>query len=451
MSTMDGGKAIQEFTASEAHEALVAGRVDLEEFYARQLALARAVDERVHAFANLDERVIRLQAEHRKLERRRGHPLGRLYGVAVAVEDLLDTMDFPTTYGSPIHAGRYAISDAAVVRRLREAGAVVFGKAASTDFGGPDAGAARNPHDPERSAGGSAGGAAAAVAAGAVPLAVALNTDGSIVRAASHCGVYGFKPSAGLLPRSGSLECAPSLDQLGLFARSIEDLALAAEIMSGDDGEDGAAKAVAPRQLLSVARSEPPVAPRFCFVGTPWWNALEPEAREACDAFADLMQGVVTRAELPATVEQAVEWHDTVLAAERAFALQREYRNHPAQLGDALKRGIEHGMRINALDYLTARDRIPHVECAFDEYFEHYDAILTPAAVGAAPAAGSPADPRLQNVWAFGGLPALSLPLLTLSGGLPLGIQAIGPRHDDGRLLRAVRWLVDEFVTRSNA
>lgn len=448
---MDGGKAIQDFTASEVRDLLAAGRVDLEDFYQRQLAFARAVDERIHAFANLDDRVIALQAEHRKAERARSHPLGRLYGVAIAVEDVLDTMDFPTTYGSRIHEGRYAISDAAVVRRVREAGAVVFGKTAATEFAGPGTSPARNPHDPARSPGGSAGATAAAVAAGAVPLSLGLHTDGAVIRAASYCGVYGFKPSAGLLPRSGSLECAPSLDQLGVFARSIEDIALASEIMSGDDGEDSAARAIPPRQLLSVCLSEPPVQPRFCFVGTPWWNALEPEARDACDAFVDLMQGVVTRAELPGTVEQAAEWHDTVFDAERAFALQREYRNHPGQLGDALKRRIEHGMGLNALDYLAARDRIPHVACAFDEYFEHYDAILTPAAIGAAPASGSTADPRLQNVWGFAGLPALSLPLLTLSGGLPYGVQAVGPMHDDGRLLRALRWLVNEFVNRSNA
>lgn len=446
---MDGGKAIQEFTASEVRDMLADGRVDLCDFHARQLEFAQAVDERVHTFANLDERVVRLQAEHRKAERTRGQPLGRLYGVAIAVDDLLDTMDFPTTYGSAIHDGRYAISDAAVVRRVREAGAMVFGKTATSEFGGPGAAPALNPHDLARSPGGPAGGAAAAVAAGAVQLSVALSTDGSVTRAASCCGVYGFKPSAGLLPRSGALECAPSLDQLGLFARSIEDLALAAEIMSGDDDEDDAAKALPPRQLLSVCRSEPPVPPRFCFVGTPWWGDLEPEAREAYEAFVDLMQGAVTRAELPPAVEQAAQWHRTVLDAERAFGLQREYRNHPEQLGGALKDCIERGMRLGALDYLAARDRIPHVACAFDEYFEHYDAILAPAATGAAPAVGAPADPRLQNLWAFGGLPTLSMPLLTLSGGLPLGIQAIGPRHDDGRLLRALRWLVKEFVNRS--
>jgi Asp-tRNA(Asn)/Glu-tRNA(Gln) amidotransferase A subunit family amidase len=447
---MDGGRAIQEYTATECREDLAAGRVDLEEFHGHQLAFAQAVQARVQPFASLDDRVIALQARHRKEERTRGEPLGRLYGVPVAVEDVFDTVDFPTTYGSRIHEGRYAVSDAAVVRRAREAGAIVFGKTASAEFAGPTPGTARNPHDPSRTPGTASGGSAAAVASGAAPLALTLQVNGSVIRAASFCGVYGFVPSTGLVPRTGALACAPSLDRVGLFARSLEDIALATEILSGDDGDDEASRAMPPRQLLSVCRSEPPVPPRFCFVGTPWWGELDPEAREACVAFADLMQGVVTRTELPATVEHSIDWHDQVLDAERAFALQREFRNHPDQLSVALTQRIEHGIRGGAVDYLAALDRIPHVACAFDEYFEHYDAILTPAAFGAAPPVGSPIDPRLQNVWGFAGLPAVSLPLLTLAGGLPLGIQAVGSLHNDGRLLRALRWLVDEFIHRSN-
>ena len=449
---MLSAKVIQAFTATEYREYLASGQADVEVFYEQQLAYARGVQERVHAFASLDERVVGLQAHHRKGERARGEPLGRLYGVPVAVEDTIDTIDFPTTFGSSIHEGRYAVADASVVRRLRDAGAIVLGKTATSEFAGEEPGPAVNPHNPEHASGGSAGGSAAAVAAGAVPLSLASQAGGSMIRAASYCGVYGFKPSIGLLPRTGVLERSPSLDQIGLFARGVEDLALASEVMSGDDGQDRAALGLAPRQLMSVCASEPPVEPKFCFVRTPWWDDVDAEAREAYEAFVELMQGTVVAAELPAAVEQAVQWHATVVEAEFAFAIQREYRRHPDGLSEGLRRRIERGTRIAVLDYLTARDRLPHAACAFDEYFEHYDAILLPAAAGPAPRGpGATGSVGLENLWSFAGLPAVSMPLLQLSGGLPLGVQAAGPLHNDGRFLRAVRWLVNEFVNRSRA
>ena len=164
------------------------------------------------------------------------------------------------------------------------------------------------------------------------------------------------------------------------------------------------------------------------------------------------MDGVVTVMELPPVVDQAVGWLRTVHESELAFAMQREYTHHRSRLSARLRGQIERGMAIPALDYLTARDRIPHVAAAFDEYFEHVDAILSPAALGAAPRGlESTGDPLMQTVWTFAGLPALSMPLLHLTEGLPLGVQAVGPLHQDGRLLRACRWLVDEFIRRSQS
>jgi Asp-tRNA(Asn)/Glu-tRNA(Gln) amidotransferase A subunit family amidase len=449
---MQGGKAVQEFTASEYREYLGSGQADIEVFYDQLLTYARGVNDRIHAFASLDERAIGLQASRRKDERARGEPAGPLYGVPIAVEDIIDTIDFPTAFGSPIHEGRYSVADAAIVRRLRDAGAVVFGKTATSEFSSSEPGPTRNPHNPEHTPGGGAGGSAAAVAAGVVPLALGSQINGSVVRAASFCGVYGYKPSLGMLPRSGIFEHSPTLDQGGLFARSVEDLALAAEIMSGDDGQDRASLGVPPRRLLTICASEPPVDPKFCFVRTPWWSQVDAEAREAYEAFVDLMQGVVVSAELPAVVGQAAQWHDRIADAEFALALQREYINHPARLSDGLRQRVEHGMQVPVLDYLVARDRMPHASCAFDEYFEHYDAILSPAALGAAPAGlASTGDSIMQKVWGFAGLPTLSMPMLHLSSGLPLGIQAAGALYNDGRLLRAVRWLVNEFVRRGSS
>lgn len=449
---MPAGRSVQEFTALEYREHLASGQADTVEFYDRHLAFAGAADERIHAFACLDDRVIRLQAGHLKAQRSRGEPLAPLYGVPVAVKDIIDTVDFPTAYGTPIHEGRYAVADATVVRRLREAGAVIYGKTVTTEFAAFHPGPTRNPHDLDRTPGGSSSGSAAAVAAGIVPVALGSQTNGSIIRPASYCGVYGYKPSRGMLPRTGVFEQSPSLDQLGLFARSIDDLALVAEIMAGDDGQDDATRCIAPKQLHALCCAEPALPPRFCFVRTPWWGQLDEDARLACEEFLELMQGVVVAAELPPIVEQAVRWHRHLHDAELSFALQPEFRKHPDQLSPALRQRVEQGMAVPVIEYLAARDRIPHVSCAFDEYFEHYDAILSPAALGAAPKGlESTGDPIMQTVWSLGGLPSLNLPLLNLADGLPLGIQAVGSLHNDARLLRACRWLVNEVVKRSGS
>jgi Asp-tRNA(Asn)/Glu-tRNA(Gln) amidotransferase A subunit family amidase len=447
---MSGARSITDFTAVELREHLVEGYSDIEELYAQLLDFAQGVDEGIHAFVNLDPTVVRLQAAHRKAERARAEPLGRLYGVPVGVKDIIDTLDFPTEFGSPIHAGRYAVADATVVARLRTAGAVVFGKTVTTEFATSVPGPTRNPHAPEHTPGGSSSGSAAAVAAGVVPLALGTQTNGSVLRPASYCGVYGFKPSRGLLPRTGVFEQSPSLDQLGVFARSIEDLALATEIMSGDDGHDPASRGQPPRALATICAADPPVEPKFCFVRTPWWDQIDAEAREAYEVFVEALPGIVVAAELPAVVERAVGWLKQVNEAELSFALQREFVNHPAQLHPELRERVEHGMHMPVVDYLTARDRIAHVAAAFDEYFEHFDAILCPAALGGAPQGlTSTGNPLMQTVWSFAGLPALSMPLLGISGGLPLGVQAVGALHNDGRLLRSCRWLVNTFVERS--
>jgi Asp-tRNA(Asn)/Glu-tRNA(Gln) amidotransferase A subunit family amidase len=449
---MSTDHSVHAYTVSQYREMLVSGQVDLADFYQQQLAYAQAADERLHLFANLDEQVIRLQADHLVLQRGRGEPAGKLFGVPVAVKDIIDTIDFPTGCGSPLHEARYSVADATVVRRLRGQGAVIFGKTVTTEFATMHPGPTCNPHNPAHTPGGSSSGSAAAVAAGVVPVALGTQTNGSVLRPASFCGVYGFKPSMGELPRSGIFEQSPSLDQVGLFARCIDDLALVGEIMTGDDGADEACRGRAPRSWLATATSAPPLPPRFCFVRTPWWGQMDPEAQEACEAFLELMEGVVDVVDLPATVEQTVRWLATVNDAELAQALYFEYHHHADALSPTLRQRLAQAHQITATDYLLARTRMPHVACAFDEFFDRYDAILSPAALGAAPAGlASTGNPIMQTVWTFAGLPALSLPLLQLSGNMPFGIQAVGPHLHDARLLRASRWLVQEFDQRSSS
>jgi len=445
-------KNVSDLTALEVHEHLLSGQETVLEFTAKLGRFVDGADKAIHAFAHRDDRVVALQADNLQRDRAAGHLPGPLFGVPVGVKDIIDTMDFPTEYGSPIHAGRYSVGDATVVSRLRAAGAVIFGKTVTTEFATTQPGPTCNPHNLAHTPGGSSSGSAAAVAAGMVPVALGTQTNGSVIRPASFCGVYAFKPSRGLLPRTGVLDQSPSLDEIGVFARNLEDIAKVTEIMSGDDGHDSASARQSPRRLYEVAVSQPPLPPKFCFVKTPWWDDVEPEAREAYEAFVAHMGDDVEVVQLPDIVKQVAPWLVAVNEIELGVCLQKEWLHHREQLSEPLRLRVEKSMTMPGTDYLIAKDRMFHVMNAFDEYFATYDAILCPAALGTAPQGlTSTGNPIMQTVWSFAGLPSVNLPLLTLSNGLPLGVQAVGSYQNDARLLRSSRWLVSEFIKRNMA
>ncbi len=439
--------SVTELTAIDLRESLVSGETQIEPFVDQHWEFVADLDAQVNAFCSFDKEVVTAQAADLLAQRSQPQPLGSLYGVPIGIKDIIDTSDYPTSYGSTIHEGRYPVVNATLVRRLKHAGAVIFGKTVTTEFATFVPGPTRNPHNLDHTPGGSSSGSAAAVAAGMVPVAIGSQTNGSVIRPASYCGVYGFKPSFGVIPRTGMLAQSPTLDQVGVFARSIEDLALVTQILSGDDGIDPGSSRRSPQQLLDICRHEPPLPPKFCFVKTPWWDKVDPMARKVYEDFVESHEAIVW-AELPAVVEEAVRWHGFINEAELLFSLQRELRHHAEGLSDALKERLDRAQSVSITDYLLARDRMPHVASAFDEYFDYFDAILTPAALGAAPKGlGSTGDPIMQTVWTMAHLPSLNLPLFRLDNGLPLGVQAIGRGQDDARLLRSARWLVNSIVT----
>jgi Asp-tRNA(Asn)/Glu-tRNA(Gln) amidotransferase A subunit family amidase len=327
---------------------------------------------------------------------------------------------------------------------LRAAGAVIMGKTVTTEFATRAPGKTRNPHNPAHTPGGSSSGSAAAVAAGMVPLALGSQTGGSTIRPAAYCGVYGLKPTHGLIPRPGMFMLSRTLDHVGLFARTVEDLALLATQVAGYDERDPDTRPRARLPFVEVAAEEPPLPPMFAFVKTPHWDRVEEETKAA---FAELVEHLgdrVEEVELFPSAVTAWDWHETIMGAELAMNLQREWEHGRDRLSPALRGRIEKGLRVSALDYQRALARIRPLNASFLELFEQrYDAILTPAALGAAPKGlESTGDPVFCALWTLCGMPAVSLPLLQASNGLPLGVQVVGPRDGDARLLRTARWLV---------
>src|SRR5262249_30046225 len=205
------------------------------------------------------------QARAADERKRSGQQIGPLHGVPVGLKDIIDTADMPTENGCALHKGRTPREDAAVVTRLRAAGAVILGKTVSTECAYYSPGKTRNPWNPEHTPGGSSSGSAAAVAASMVPLALGSQTNGSVIRPAAFCGVYGFKPTHGLIARSGILQLSRTLDHVGLFARSLDDIALLAEELVGYHEADPDTCPRARLPFRPISRQEPPIQPQLAF------------------------------------------------------------------------------------------------------------------------------------------------------------------------------------------
>jgi Asp-tRNA(Asn)/Glu-tRNA(Gln) amidotransferase A subunit family amidase len=276
-----------------------------------------------------------------------------------------------------------------------------------------------------------------------VPVAVGSQTAGSVIRPASYCGVYGFKPTHGLIPRTGMRALSRTLDHVGIFARSLEDLALLAELLMGHDEGDPDTGPRPRLPLVQVAMEEPPLPPMLALVKTPHWERAAPDTREAFAELAAHLGAQVEEVELLPSAAQAWDWHDTVLGAEMALNLEREWTRARDRLSPALRERLRRGRQVSALAYLRALAAIRPLVDSLRELFEQrYDAILTPAAPGTAPRGlHCTGNPVFCTLWTLCGMPAVSLPLMQGADGLPLGAQLVGPREGDARLLRTARWL----------
>jgi Asp-tRNA(Asn)/Glu-tRNA(Gln) amidotransferase A subunit family amidase len=439
--------ALNWLTATDLVRAIRDGAVSAEHVAEACLARVREAEPAIGAWAFLDPQHVLAQARALDQRRRQGAPIGPLHGVPVGIKDIIDTADMPTEDGTVLHAGRVPARDATVVSRLRAAGALIVGKTVTTELATYHPGKTRNPHHPEHTPGGSSSGSAAAVAAGMVPVGLGSQTNGSVIRPAAYCGVYGFKPTRGLVPRTGVLRLSRTLDHIGVFARSIEDIALVCEQISGyDEGDPDTAPPRARIPFCEIAAQEPPLPPSFAFVKTPLWDETEPETREAFDELLAHLGDRVLEFTLPENAREALEWHRTIMEAEMAANLVAEYDRGRDRLSEGLRTQLERGRAITAFDYQTALARIEPVAQGLGRIFERFDAILTPSAAGTAPhGLESTGSPKFCTLWTFAGMPALNLPLMRGGNGLPLGVQLVGALHDDARLLRTARWLVSHL------
>ena len=429
-------------TASEALAAIASGRLSSVELVKSCLARIAETDGAIKAWAFLDEGAALAQAAECDRIRIAGLATGPLHGIPVALKDIIDTAKMPTQRGSVIFEGRQTDHVARLVELLREAGAVVMGKTVTTEFAFVHANETRNPHNPDHTPGGSSSGSAAAVAAMHVPLAIGTQTNGSVIRPASFCGVFGFKPTRGVISRDGILQTSVSLDQVGCFGRSLADVALLTDAIGGYDQRDAVSFARPRPNMSAGAAADAPVTPALAWFDLPFNDRLSDDALDGIDAVIEILGPSVERMAAADTLSDLVAVQATIHEYEIAQHQAEVFETHWNQISDTLRPVITRARTITKAQYDDALAVKTSAEGFFKAFFMDYDAIIAPSAAGEAPTFGNgTGDPIFCTLWTLAGLPCISLPMLVGETGLPIGVQLIGPAEKDDRLLRTARWL----------
>jgi len=431
-------------SARDAARQIREGKISSVELVTACLHQIGETEEQLKAWAYLNANEALAQAHELDEIRRSGRPVGPLHGVPVGIKDIIDTKGQPCERGSSVFAGRIPETDAAIVERLREAGAVIMGKTATTEFAFVHPTETRNPHNPEHSPGGSSSGSAAAVAAYHVPLAVGTQTNGSVIRPASFCGTYGFKPTRGVISRRGVLQTSQSLDQVGVFARNLQDAALLTDVVGSYDQADTLSYSRPRPQMLEGSLAEVPVRPTLAYLDFPYHERQSPDAREGFEELLGALGTTVERLPVDNNLIGLVDAHALVHEFEIWMHNKKLFTDHWDQLSPTLQPVLERSKTISLAEYEDALNIKQSAEAFFAEFFNDFDAVIAPSAAGEAPLyGGGTGDPVFSTIWTFCGLPSVTMPLLVGANGLPVGVQLIGGQEEDDRLLRTASWVLN--------
>ena len=402
--------------------------------YTRDLiARVNALEKDVRAWQWLDpERAAELAGRADKADSamRVAHPL---HGIPIGVKDLFYTAGIPTEMGCRAYAGFVPDFTADVVLRLESAGAIMFGKTVTTEAAFMVPAKTRNPWNIAHTPGGSSSGSAAAVAAGFVAGALGTQTNGSIIRPAAYCGVVGYKPSFGQMSARGAMPFSPTLDQPGVFARSVADAAFLASNLTAQR------TAITPdvRPLRS--------APKLAAVRSPVWYLAQPEQRMQFDADIVRLRDAgasVDVLEIAGGFDGAHRIHRTIMLYEAARLARPARQAWRGGFSDYLNKALDEGENMREADYREALKVRTQLQQSLAEFFDRgYSAIITPPAAGEAPATlENTGDPRFCTIWTLVGLPAIAIPTGKGAKGLPLGLQLIGAAEEENYLLATAAW-----------
>ena len=430
-------------SALELSNLLSKGDIKAEDLAKSYLKRIEKFDKDVKAWAFFDPNFILKKASECDNLKNIGRPLGPLHGLPIAIKDIFGTDEMPTECGTVLRKKKYSKGDSTVVSLLKSSGAYVMGKTVTTEFAYFDPGKTTNPHDYSRTPGGSSSGSAAAVASFMTPVAIGSQTNGSIIRPASYCGVIGYKPSYGLISRNGVLRQSFLLDHVGIFSRTVDDLAFISQEIIKRDTEDRSTISFASGNFLNIAKEDPPFDPRFIFFKTDMWKNLDKETIKIFEKFVKEQGSNVEIHDTPSYFKDIMKYHKIIHETDMAYAFSDYYKNSKNKLGKELVKAIERGQNYKSRDYVEAVENRDYFYKIFSEVFNDYHAILTPAASGEAPKGlKSTGSPEFSTIWTFLGMPSISLPLLSGSNNLPLGVQLVGEKFDDARLIRTANWIM---------
>ena len=437
---------LSNLTAVNIVQSLKKGEFTCEELVTNYIDHINKYEKNVEAWEFFDETLILKQAKKLDQDHQSGKVHGDLHGVPVGIKDIFDTENMPTSDGTEIHKENPSWNDCTVVSKLKQAGAIIMGKTVTTELAYYSPGKTKNPHDPTRTPGGSSSGSAAAVASHMVPLAIGSQTNGSVIRPASYCGVVGYKPTKGLISRHLVLQISRALDQIGVFSNTLEDAALISEQLFGYDKQDPDTSLSAKPKLLDATKQKPPLEPIFAYIKLPFMDELDEDAKKGFEEIKDELKGKIDEIELPEGFVDIPEWHKVIMESDMARSFSAEYTKSKHKLSNNIIEAIERGMKYTAVEYNNALSKIDAANIYFKQFFYDYDAILTPSASGEAPKGlKSTGNPIFCTIWTFCGMPCISLPLLQGNNGLPIGVQLVSSLFDDDRLFRNASWLTKKI------
>ena len=399
----------------------------------------------IKAWAHFDKKVLLEKAEEADEHRRSGKPLGSLHGVPVAVKDIIGTIDMPTECGTVIRKGKSYSQNAEIIDMLHSAGALVMGKTATSElaFLGPPA--TTNPHDNSRTPGGSSSGSAAAVASFMAPVSIGSQTGGSIIRPASYCGVVGYKPTFGLISRNGVLRTSYNLDHMGVFGRSVEDVAMLAKVLIKKDKYDPATIHYSADNFVEETKKGPLFEPKFIFYKTEYWKLIDKKSKGAFEYFIKSFPKNIEVFDTPSYFKDIHKYHQIVHETDLANNFSVYYKKYKKKLSKYMQDAIANGNKHSAKEYAEAIDFMKRSYESYQEVFEDYHGVLSPSSPGVAPKGlKSTGTAEFNKVWSYLGTPCISLPLLEGENNLPLGVQLIGDKYDDHRFLGVAKWLEKE-------
>ena len=437
---------LSNLTAVNIVQSLKKGEFTCEELVTNYIDHINKYEKNVEAWEFFDETLILEQAKKLDQDHQLGKVHGDLHGVPVGIKDIFDTENMPTSDGTEIHKENPSWNDCTVVSKLKQAGAIIMGKTVTTELAYYSPGKTKNPHDPTRTPGGSSSGSAAAVASHMVPLAIGSQTNGSVIRPASYCGVVGYKPTKGLISRHLVLQISRALDQIGVFSNTLEDAALISEQLFGYDKQDPDTSLSAKPKLLDATKQKPPLEPIFAYIKLPFMDELDEDAKKGFEEIKDELKGKIDEIELPEGFVDIPEWHKVIMESDMARSFSVEYTKSKHKLSNNIIEAIERGMKYTAVEYNNALSKIDAANIYFKQFFYDYDAILTPSASGEAPKGlKSTGNPIFCTIWTFCGMPCITLPLLQGNNGLPIGVQLVSSLFDDERLFRNASWLTKKI------